>query len=240
VIARVYRDVRDRPLRVRVPVRVTYSRSAVGAFVRRVSRAVDKQPRDARLVPGFASLTKVPSVDGVAVRKRLLERRIGAHLLSPKALHATTVPVRVVEPSVTTKGLARKYPYFITISRWTKELRLYRNLRPAKKYRIAVGGIGYDTPGGLYRVETKAINPAWHVPNSEWTGDLAGKIIPGGVPENPLKARWMGFYNGAGIHGTDAIYSLGSAASHGCIRMSIPDVIELYDTVPLHTPIFIA
>jgi lipoprotein-anchoring transpeptidase ErfK/SrfK len=49
----------------------------------------------------------------------------------------------------------------------------------------------------------------------------------------------MGIYNGAGIHGTDAISSLGSAASHGCIRMAIPDVEELYDQVPIQTPVFI-
>jgi lipoprotein-anchoring transpeptidase ErfK/SrfK len=65
-------------------------------------------------------------------------------------------------------------------------------------------------------------------------------VIPGGVPENPLKARWLGIYDGAGIHGTDATYSIGSNASHGCIRMLIPDVIELYDQVPVGAPVYIA
>lgn len=58
--------------------------------------------------------------------------------------------------------------------------------------------------------------------------------------ENPLKARWMGIFAGAGIHGTDQVSSLGSAASHGCVRMAIPDVIELYDRVPVQTPVYIA
>ncbi len=49
----------------------------------------------------------------------------------------------------------------------------------------------------------------------------------------------MGFWNGAGIHGTEDTWSLGHAASHGCIRMSIPDVIELYDLVPFDTPIYV-
>jgi lipoprotein-anchoring transpeptidase ErfK/SrfK len=84
------------------------------------------------------------------------------------------------------------------------------------------------------------VNPAWHVPNSAWAGDLAGTVIPGGVPENPLKARWMGIFDGAGIHGTDATGSIGSAASHGCIRMLIPDVIELYDQVDVGAPVYIA
>ena len=69
--------------------------------------------------------------------------------------------------------------------------------------------------------------------------DLAGTVVPGGTPENPLKARWMGIFDGAGIHGTDDVASLGSAASHGCVRMAVPDVIELYDRVDIGTPIYI-
>ena len=77
------------------------------------------------------------------------------------------------------------------------------------------------------------------MPQSDWAGNLAGKVIPPGDPQNPIKARWMGIYNGAGIHGTDAISSLGTAASHGCIRMAIPDVVELFDEVPVASPVYI-
>ena len=103
-----------------------------------------------------------------------------------------------------------------------------------------MGQVGLETPAGFYAVENKAVNPAWSVPNSPWAGSLAGTVVPGGIPENPLKARWMGIYAGAGIHGTDDIGSLGTAASHGCVRMAIPDVIELYDQVEVKTPVYIA
>jgi lipoprotein-anchoring transpeptidase ErfK/SrfK len=109
-----------------------------------------------------------------------------------------------------------------------------------KTYRVAIGRIGFETPAGLYEIRTKAVNPAWFVPKEAWAGSLAGKIIPPGDPENPLKARWMGFWDGAGIHGTAESSSIGSAASHGCIRMNVPDVIQLYDRVPLHTPLYIS
>ena len=111
-------------------------------------------------------------------------------------------------------------------------------MRLAKTYLIAVGRAGLETPAGLYDINDKQIDPSWHVPNSSWAGSLAGQVIPPG-PDDPLKARWLGFWNGSGIHGTDSVWSLGTAASHGCIRMSIPDVEELYPQVPLHTPIYI-
>ena len=60
-------------------------------------------------------------------------------------------------------------------------------------------------------------------------------MIPPG-PDDPIKARWMGFYNGAGIHGTDEVASLGTAASHGCVRMSIPDVDRALRPGPARHP----
>jgi lipoprotein-anchoring transpeptidase ErfK/SrfK len=97
---------------------------------------------------------------------------------------------------------------------------------------------GLETPEGLYAIQEKEENPVWHVPDSAWAGSLAGQTIPPG-PEDPIKARWMGIFEGAGIHGTEETWSLGHAASHGCVRMSIPDVIELYPQVEVGTPIYI-
>jgi lipoprotein-anchoring transpeptidase ErfK/SrfK len=154
--------------------------------------------------------------------------------------HARTVriDVRVTKPKVTTAELAKKYPVVITVDRPAFKLRLFKRLKLKKTYTIAVGQAGLETPAGLYHVQDKTVNPSWHVPDSAWAGDLAGRVIPPG-PDNPIKARWMGIYNGAGIHGTTDVGSLGSAASHGCIRMAIPDVEALYPQVPLQAPVFI-
>ena len=142
-------------------------------------------------------------------------------------------------PDPTTRALARRYRFYIAVSRRERRLRLFEHLKLARAYVIAVGRIGLETPGGLYRIDDKQVNPSWHVPKSAWAGSLAGRVIPPG-PADPLKARWMGFYDGAGIHGTDDLSSLGTAASHGCIRMSIPNVIQLYAIVPLQTPVFVS
>ena len=65
-------------------------------------------------------------------------------------------------------------------------------------------------------------------------------MIPGGTPENPLKARWLGIFDGAGIHGTDDVGSIGTAASHGCIRMRIPDVRSSTTRCRSDAPVYIA
>ena len=146
----------------------------------------------------------------------------------------------VVQPKVTTEELAKKYPAILVVNRSAFQLTLYKNLKLVKTYGIAVGQVGLETPAGLYHIQNKAVNPAWTCRTPTGPAPWRGKVIPGGMPENPLKARWLGIFDGAGIHGTDAASSIGSAASHGCIRMLIPDVIELYDQVPVGAPIYIA
>jgi hypothetical protein len=153
-----------------------------------------------------------------------------------RALRSKLVGVRA---PVTYKVLQHRYPRVITVDRDHFTLRLFRNLRPWKRYGIAVGMAGLDTPAGTYNIQNKQVDPAWHVPNSAWAGSLAGQVIPGGAPNNPLKARWLGIANGVGIHGTAEDWSIGSRASHGCIRMHVSDVIDLYPRVPVGTPVLI-
>ena len=140
---------------------------------------------------------------------------------------------------MTGEKLADEYPVVVTVDRGGYRLSLFKRLERVRVYPIAVGQAGLETPAGLYKIQNKAINPAWHVPDSDWAGDLAGTVIPGGAPDNPIKARWLGVYDGVGVHGTDARGSIGSNASHGCIRMLIEDVERLYEEVPVGTPIFI-
>ena len=73
-------------------------------------------------------------------------------------------------------------------------------------YEKLTGAELLEFAAGLYHIQNKAVDPAWHVPNSAWAGSLAGTVVPGGTAENPLKARWLGIFDGAGIHGTDQTY----------------------------------
>jgi L,D-transpeptidase catalytic domain/Putative peptidoglycan binding domain len=238
-VSRVYREATDARVETRIRLRVGYSDAAVRAFVGRIARSVDRPATSAKVIPSTTSLVTVRSRNGLAVYRRGLVRVLEDRLIHTGRRRVVQLPTRVVRPDVSTAGLAKQYPAFITIDRAHFTLRLFRDLRFYKAYRIAVGRQGLETPAGEYTIDDKQVNPSWHVPNSPWAGSLAGRIIPPG-PDDPIKSRWLGFYNGAGIHGTDDIGSLGSAASHGCIRMSIPDVEQLFDLVPLHTPIYIA
>jgi lipoprotein-anchoring transpeptidase ErfK/SrfK len=213
----------------------------VRRLVRRVERDLERDPRDARLDLESGVVDPKPSEDGLAVRTARLRREVERALLDSGDRAPVKVRTAVVKPKVTTAELASQYPAIIMINRGAFQLTLYKNLKPAKTYGIAVGQVGLETPAGLYHVQNKAVDPAWTMPDSDWVAPQdRGKVVPGGTPENPLKARWLGIYAGAGIHGTDAVHSIGTAASHGCIRMRIPDVVELYDQVPVNAPVYIA
>ena len=220
--------------------RVSYDKGAVKNFVNQLAAGVDQDPADASVVPsdGGAKLQKRAGQAGLAVEKGPTTKAIYAAAQSPGS-HQTVRPVvKQTKPEVTTKDLSRVYARYIVINRSSFTLRFFHHLRLERSYTVAVGQQGLETPAGLYHAQDKQVDPSWHVPNSAWAGSLAGQVIPPG-PADPLKARWIGIFNGAGIHGTDEVSSLGHAFSHGCVRMAIPDVIDLYDRVQVGDPIYI-
>jgi hypothetical protein len=237
---RLWRDLRGRPLARGIPLRAGVSTAHVETVVFHVARVLDRPAKNARVVPKplATGLRIVPEQVGLAVKQLQLEDRLTHALLQTDGSRRIAVPTRPVRPRWTARNLPRRYGTYLLVSRETFTLRLYKHLKLVKTYGIAVGQAGLETPAGLYDINDKQINPSWHVPNSAWAGDLAGRIIPPG-PDDPIKARWMGFWDGAGIHGTVEDWSIGHAASHGCIRMHIWDVEELYPQVPLHTPIYV-
>jgi L,D-transpeptidase catalytic domain/Putative peptidoglycan binding domain len=224
-------------LEVGIGAHVDYSRSAINRFVRGIADDLDRAPREASVDPTADTLEVVASHPGrklrdVRLTDELREAVVGG---GPR-----TVRVRVHQttPEVSTEEVASHYPSYLTLDRANFTLRLFKDLELVKAYTVAVGQEGLETPEGIYEIQAMEEEPTWYVPESDWAGELAGQVIPPG-PSNPIKARWMAIFEGAGIHGTEEVGSLGSAASHGCVRMSIPDVEELYEQVEEGTPIFI-
>jgi lipoprotein-anchoring transpeptidase ErfK/SrfK len=239
-LTRSFRDLAGRELDSELALRVDYSRDAVRRVVDGIRRALNRPAQEAKADVSLAGVQIRPSHTGVAVRSGALRAAIVERLARPETSRAFAVPAETLKPKVTTAELTRRYRYFIAVNRGQRTLRFYVRLKLRKTYQVGIGRIGFETDAGLYQIKTKAANPAWYVPNRPWAGDLAGKVIPAGDPRNPIKARWMGFWDGAGIHGTADEASIGTAASHGCIRMTSRDVIDLYDRVPLRTPLYIS
>jgi lipoprotein-anchoring transpeptidase ErfK/SrfK len=237
IVTRLARDLTGGEESRRVSAGVTYSAEGVQRFVRRVARRVGRPARDAEL--DLPSLERIKERRGIRVLRVALAKRVAQTLNVPDAQRVVQAPVRILQPKVTRAELAAKYPRLLVVDRGSFQLRFYKKLKLSRSYTVAIGQVGFDTPAGMYSIQNKAVNPAWSVPNSGWAGELAGTVVPPG-PSNPIKARWLGIYDGAGIHGTDDVASLGTAASHGCVRMAIPDVVELYDQVPVGAPIYIA
>ena len=238
-IGRSVRGITGGSVDANVPPRVSFSRSSVHALVQRVRTKVNREPQDATVQPDASGVNLVPGKFGISIRWRQLTKDVEAALVRPDGARVVRAESKITKPKVTTADLAQKNPTFIVVDRNDHTLRFFKHLKLAKNYPIAVGMQGLETPAGLYHIQDKQVNPSWHVPNSAWAGSLAGKVIPPG-PQDPIKARWTGFYNGAGIHGTDEIGSLGQSASHGCVRMAIPDVEQLYDQVSVGTPVYVA
>lgn len=241
VLARTWRAIAGGEVDARLTPKVRYSQAAVDRLAIRVRAAVGYPAKDAKVSFKPTDVVIRPSSPGRTIDTRKLRADVRRALASATryADRTITAPIQTLRPKVSGTQLAARYPVLLKVDRGRFRIALYKKLKPVQVYPIAVGQAGLETPPGLYKIQNKAVNPAWHVPNSAWAGDLAGTVVPGGVPSNPLKARWLGVYDGVGVHGTDARGSIGTNASHGCIRMLVEDVVKLYDEVPVGTPIFI-
>lgn len=224
---------------VDVPLYITYDRKKVTAYAEKIAAEVRREPRDARVNIKVSKIDRVKSRDGRMIDAKALAEAVGAALADPALDRIVKPKLKVLRPKVTTAGLAKAYGTIVTIDRGNFKLRLFKGLKLSKTYGVAVGMPSYPTPTGRYTIANKAVNPAWTAPNSPWAGAYANEVVPGGSAENPLKARWLGIVNGVGIHGTGAPGSIGTRASHGCIRMTVPDVVDLYPRVPVGTPVLI-
>ncbi|MBA3327113.1 MAG: L,D-transpeptidase, partial [Solirubrobacterales bacterium] len=222
-----------------VGLALTHSTRAVGRFAARVDRALSRRARNATLRITLRRVRVRRSRTGRDIDHLALAGRINAALEDPKASRVFRPTLVRVRAKFNANDLRRGANTVITIDRSNFKLRLFKGLRLRRTYRVAVGQPAFPTPRGRFQIQSKQVNPTWSVPNSPWAGELAGSTVVGGSAANPLKARWMGVSGSIGIHGTGEEGSIGTRASHGCIRMRVGDVIALFRRVPLGTPVLI-
>ena len=215
------------------------NRGKLRAAVGLVGARIDKPARNASVRLGVLRPSIRKPRNGLAVHRVKLRRALVAEILRPNKPRLVRVSLVRTRPRIGINRLRSIYGTYISIDRSTFRLRLFKRLRRVRTYGIAVGAAGSGTPAGLFRVRGKDWNPAWHVPNSAWAGSLRGKTIPPGDPRNPLRVVFMSLGGAIGIHGTSEPWSIGTRASHGCIRMRSGDVRNLANRTPIGTPVLI-
>jgi hypothetical protein len=229
----------ERRRSVNVPLDRSIDSDELTAAAKAVARRFRRAPRNARVRFGITRAVRIRHRFGRGIDPGDLRRDLLAELRQPSEERLIVARRVRIRPSVTLRELSRVYGTYVSIDRRTFTLRLFKRLRVVRRYGVAVGMAGYETPRGVRRVLYKDRNPAWHAPNRPWAGALAGQTIPPGDPRNPLKAWFIALGGGVGIHGTSEEWTIGTRASHGCIRMRVRDVIRLAPSVPVGTPVLI-
>jgi lipoprotein-anchoring transpeptidase ErfK/SrfK len=206
--------------------------SVVRAYSLSVSRRFNRRPADAAVFLRRSKPVVVPDRPGLTVNRLALTQTIVARLRT-----TSRAAVRIKHSSPPASVLRSAFRSVIIIRRGSNRLLLYNYDRLRRAFRVATGQSVYPTPLGRFEIEVKWRNPWWYPPDSRWA--RGQKPIPPG-PTNPLGTRWMGLSSpGVGIHGTPNPASIGYSVSHGCIRMYIPEVEWLFNTVDIGTPVFI-
>ena len=224
--ARITRPGGNVPLKVRAP------QASAERYVARLAKRFDRAVVDARLrlrgSKPFVTKERVGRRTKRVVASRALVNSLRTHTREPIVLRFETL-----KPSVTRKSIGD----VIVIRRGANRLDFYNGMKLRRTFGVATGQSQYPTPIGNFEIVVMWRNPWWYPPASDWAKD-AEPIPPG--PGNPLGTRWMGISSPAvGIHGTPDAASIGYSASHGCIRMLIPEVEWLFDQVEIGTPVFI-
>ena len=212
-------------------VAVTHPRRGVRRYIDGIASSVNREPVDASLDYSSGWVEIVDAQEG----RTVLEDKSVKALNAAVRRHRDRAKLAVeVEPADVT---ADAYDQVLLLRNGENKLYLYQDGEITHSYSVAPGLPEYPTPSGLFEVTEKRYMPTWVNPDPDgWGKDLPKQIGPG--PDNPLGLRALNWSAPAiRFHGTTATYSLGYNASHGCVRMSNNDVIELYDMVDVGTPI---
>jgi lipoprotein-anchoring transpeptidase ErfK/SrfK len=213
---------------------VSSSRTEVRSYVRYLERRFAREPVNSEVRGVNSGLRPVitPAKPGLRVDRATMTAGIENALrygVRPPMLLAT----KPVAPKVTPATIGP----VIVISRSSNRLFFYDGPNAVRSFGVATGRAQYPTPAGQFSIVDMQRNPWWRPPASDWAKGL--KPVPPG-PGNPLGTRWMGTSAaGVGIHGTPDAASIGYSASHGCIRMQIPQAEWLFEHVRIGTPVVI-
>lgn len=232
-VSRVFHRLAGRPVQASIDLAFSIDDGAIRAFVEQARDEVAVPPVNARIALVGDRLVLRHARAGMTLGVSGAVERIRAAL--EQRANAVEIPLRTLRPEITPAALGKT----IVVDLSENMLSLYDGLKVVKEYPVATAAPGYVTPVGTWKVIDKRENPTWYNPALDsWGADLPAVIAPG--PNNPLGTRAL-YLNSPGIriHGTANSASIGTYASHGCIRMYISDSEELYPLVPVGTRVII-
>lgn len=212
-------------------VALIYPKAGARSFVDGLAEGFDRPPRDAALDYSSGWVEFIEARAGRKVQRAKTRRA----LLQTLRTGGDTVEVAV--KTTAPKETGERFDQVLLVRIGENKLYLYQDGEITHSWTVATGQPEYMTPTGLFEVTEKRYMPTWVNPAPDtWGADMPASIPPG--PGNPLGVRALNWSAPAiRFHGTSALYSLGYNASHGCVRLSNEDVIELYDLVEVGTPI---
>ncbi len=220
------------PARTEIPLRLSVDTTAVAAWVAGLSAEVDRAAVDASLTVSGTKVHIRPSEDGVVVDRAGATAIIVDSLTGGAKL--VDLPLVTRAPRVTEDSFGKT----IVVSLSRRRLYLYDGDNLTHSYGVAIGAPGFGTPRGWWKIVNKRYMPTWRNPGSAWAQGMPDSIPPG--PGNPLGTRALDLDAPAiRIHGTSKSWSIGRAASHGCMRMHRWDIEDLYDRVSVGTRVVI-
>ena len=192
----------------------------------------DRKAVDAKVVLRGVRPRAIPAQEG-----RLLKRLASARSIRYALKRNARTPIELGFELLKPKIESVEYRGAVVIMRSSNRLLFYNRKQLVRSFGIATGQSSFPTPLGNYEIVNMQRNPWWYPPPSDWAAD-SDPVPPG--PGNPLGTRWMGLSAPyVGIHGTPDAASIGYSASHGCIRMRIPDAEWLFRRVEIGMPVFI-
>jgi lipoprotein-anchoring transpeptidase ErfK/SrfK len=236
-MSRVYHRLTHHPVDRLIPLAFSYRKDAISNFVTSVvAPAVNRKALDAGIDLSGDGLAFHHSRTGAALRPTISAGLILSAVKIRKP--EVELPVQTVEPKVTDENIGKT----LTVDLSTNTLHLYDGFSVVRTYPVATARFGFTTPIGEWEVVNKVEDPTWVNPclgqPGCWAASEPATIGPG--PGNPLGTRAL-YLNASGIriHGTPEDSSIGTYASHGCIRMHITDSEALYPLVPVGTKVVI-
>jgi len=217
---------------INIALKPDWKGGSTASLLEQAKKAVAIAPKNARMDTSTGFIKFTPDVEG-----RALDLDKAKTILNEGVHHGDKqIKLPVIHPKAAVTS--DSFGTVILVRTGENKLYLYKGGSLSRTYSVATGQAAFPTPTGTFKVVSKQTNPTWHNPHSAWSTSMPESIGPG--PTNPLGTHALALSaSGILIHETPDVGSIGTSASHGCIRMRGGDELDLFNQVPTGTTVVI-